>query len=176
MVPSSLQAIRQRPASIPVDAAIFNLQVRGKRGNIVQVYPAVEYDFTPNRLNVQQGSYIHMQWTGSNTNPLNNAGNGLDGTDRSNMVIQRGPVFDDHYAVTMPPTTGIWGRSYPGRVDDVPPFLGLDIQDLSYLATLQASFPNGRFPGAQFGGDMDQFNDAGSYFDLGPRMVTQAGI
>jgi hypothetical protein len=52
-------------------------------------------DFTPNRLNVQTGDYVHFQWTGSNTNPRNNAGNGLDGTDRSNLVIMRPIKYDD---------------------------------------------------------------------------------
>ena len=43
---------------------LHNLNVRGKRGNIVQVYPSVEYDFIPNRLNIDSGDCIHVQWTG----------------------------------------------------------------------------------------------------------------
>lgn len=78
--------IKNRPSNVADTQRIINLNVRGKRGNIVQAYPAVEYDFVPNQLTINAGDFIHFQWTGCDTNPKNNAGEGTKGTDRSNIV------------------------------------------------------------------------------------------
>ena len=53
-------AIRERPDDLQGET-IYNLNVRGKRGNIVQVYPGVEYDFVPNRLTIAVDDYLHIQ-------------------------------------------------------------------------------------------------------------------
>ena len=73
------------------DENIENIQVRGKRGNIVQTFPAVEYDFSPQRSTIDKNSLVHIQWAGSNSNPNGNAGEGTRGTDRSNMVTMGAP-------------------------------------------------------------------------------------
>ena len=76
------------------DETIENIQVRGKRGNIVQTFPAVEYDFAPQRSTIKQNSLVHIQWAGSNSNPHGNAGEGTRGTDRNNMVTMSAPNYN----------------------------------------------------------------------------------
>ena len=43
---------------------IHNVNVKGKRGNIVQTYPAVEYDFRPKDLKIDSSNCVHIQWAG----------------------------------------------------------------------------------------------------------------
>jgi len=80
---------------IPDDLDIHNIVVRGKRGNIVQTHPNLEYDFVPNRLNIKEGAAVQIQWTGSNTHnnqglagdgQAGDDGTGTGGTDRSNFI------------------------------------------------------------------------------------------
>jgi len=101
--------ISKRPGNVPELARVFNLNVRGKRGNIVQAYPATEYDFVPQYLYTRVGDYIHFQWTGCDTNPAGNAGEGTDQTDRSNLVQIAGPS-------SAYPVTSSWISSNPSKV------------------------------------------------------------
>ncbi|XP_028417459.1 protein DD3-3-like isoform X2 [Dendronephthya gigantea] len=73
---SHLFKLMPRPTSVSDYDVIRNLNVRGKRGNIVQAFPAVEYDFVPKRMTIESTSLLHIQWTA---------------TDRNNIVEMQDP-------------------------------------------------------------------------------------
>lgn len=158
-------AIRSRPSKLE-GQTIHNLNVRGKRGNIVQVYPAVEYDFVPNTLEAMDGHYVHFQWTGSNTNPNNNDGQGKAGTDRSNVVMLEKQRYPEGEPKSAEEKHGQLGLSYPEHLSRSD-FLGFSKKDLTELAIMYSS---------QFRGEMSELDDAGTYFNLGPRKITGSGV
>eukprot|EP00118_Oscarella_pearsei_P024793 m.306807 g.306807 ORF g.306807 m.306807 type:complete len:796 (+) comp41600_c0_seq1:94-2481(+) len=161
-------AVRPRPDNLDC-GVIHNLNVRGKRGNIVQTYPGVEYDFVPNRLHTRDGDCVHFQWTGSNTNPNNNDGQGKAGTDRSNIVMLEPQRYAEGNGVAVKDGSkvGHWGNSYPEHLDNSKvQFLGLGKDTLDQLAGLTHF---------QFRGELSELDDSGTYFDLGPKKVTGVG-
>ncbi|XP_065666259.1 protein DD3-3 isoform X3 [Hydra vulgaris] len=160
--------IRPRPSGFE-NVNIYNLNVRGKRGNIVQVYPAVEYDFVPNRLIVSASDAVHIQWTGSNTNPTDNAGQGTAGTDRSNIILlkdQNYPEGNLGQAVLPAYKNGHYGNNYPMFLNTSKSFLGLGSNDANLLAFLNTDLisPN------------PLLNDAPRYFNMGLRRLSNNAV
>lgn len=154
--------IRKRPSRIGALDRIFNLNVRGKRGNIVQVFPSVEYDAIPNMFHTKKGDWVHVQWTGGNQNPANNDGEGRARTDRSNFV--QIPDLNKNLPSGFGSSSQFFGSSNRRRL------AYLDQTDCATYEVLQNS------------GNANQderncykLNAAGRYFDLGAVRVGDEG-
>jgi len=182
--------VEDRPAEIPADAVIKLQTVRGKRGNIVQTFPATEYFMHPERTYARVGEYVHFAWTGSNTNPNNNDGQGKQGTDRSNMVVQRVDQYDKTlYSNFEADMMGLGGgemgsasNSYPGYTKapdayEIPAqfqaelqleaFGGIGEEALVMLGTTRQT-PHDM-------GNMEELDDAAASFQMAPVKMNTVG-
>lgn len=68
--------VKNRPREMGKDDKIWNLSMRGTRGNIVQTYPSTEYQFTPTHLTIDHNTWISYNCHGSDFNEERNANNG----------------------------------------------------------------------------------------------------
>lgn len=137
--------ILERPAALQTatgDKIIVGLTVKGKRGNIVQTYPAVEYDFYPKELIVDEGAQVHIQWTGSDYNPQRGCNNGEGGPPdcqgcttlaEANQAANQNSRADRTNLVPM----GTAGRNFPAGANGV----GVDLYSATSLETDQNAHP-----------------------------------
>jgi len=148
-------SLRARPEGACKDADMQLITVTGKRGNIVQTFPATEYKMLPDRANVQKGTCVHWAWTGSNTNPNHNDGQGKQGTDRSNVCPMRVDRYDkDLYSnfwwdtewkaknqapIAQMGETGDIGASYPAFVKEPE---GYSLPDMVFGQNRKSTYPN----------------------------------
>lgn len=172
--------ITKRPATVSQSTKIYNLNVRGKRGNIVQTYPSVEYDFIPNRLTIGTNDMYHLQWTGSNTH--NNGGGGGDGqagddgqgtggTDRNNFVSLKseGQSFPIPLDKTEFDSINIVKQSECYTLN------GVQVTDWRDCAITLGTSGYGRSLAADFTGMSNQLNNAPASLIGGMLMKTNAG-
>ncbi len=85
---------------------------------------------------------IFLRWTGSNTNPNNNAGQGKAGTDRSNIVLLKDTTYTEGTRDTNGQKIGHFARSFPTHLDEqngTYTFLGWDRESRESLALLGPS-------------------------------------
>jgi len=136
---------------------IYNVNIRGKRGNIVEVFPAVEYDFVPGSaefpLNISTGDCVHFQWTGSNNNPAGNEGQGRAGSDKNN-VLQMSRL-DINYPMNLINT-----NMFAGAVDPLGTAIGLASVGVT-AGTIDDELDD-RPP--YYSAPLVKFNNKGSYY------------
>lgn len=140
----------ERASNIPENAKIHNIGVRGRRGNIVQAYPSTEYDFSPKRLHVNPGDFVHWQWTGTDYGANNQDGEGTSGTDRHNVM----QIVENDLA-----------RNYPAHIDDV---TMIDPNDPDFTTIVEGL--------AFSGGTGDLLNDSPASYDAGLIQMNQEGV
>jgi len=151
------------PADIKADVdannrTVWNLNARGKIGNNVEVYPAFEYDFTPSRLVTKEGDYLHIQFSGSNTNDWNNDHSHM-GSDGNPVHVIRGK--DRYNMVAIDSMDALRPSTNEAKLHN---FLGFD-----EITSMCMVF------GGVHGGDNEYLQSAGTYFDGQIRKLTKVG-
>jgi len=72
----------------------------------------------PEELHLRNGDYLHVEISGSDTNPNNNDGQGRQGTDRSNICPMKNENYVGGKTSDAPESVGAQANNYPAYVVD----------------------------------------------------------
>lgn len=108
--------LHKSPSEVGANQKMKFLTVGGKRGNIVQTFPGHEYFFYPEVMHLRQGDFLHVEISGSDTNPNNNDGQGRKGTDRSNICPLKEANYNGGETASDASIIGAAGNNYPAYV------------------------------------------------------------
>jgi len=143
---------------------IINLNVMGKIGNYVEVYPNAEYDFVPSIIDAKVGDYLHIQWAGSNTNNWNNDGSQTRPENPSETIdISR--KKDRHNIIRIANMTSIYPMEDKSGNGKISPIFGLPVGDAIKLATDGLN-----------GGDNRYLENSAPSYDFGLVQLKEEGV
>jgi hypothetical protein len=92
---TSIYKIEKAPSGMSKCKNTWNMGIKGRRGNIVETYPNVEYDWAPARLEISRKDCIHMWWSGTDAYDQNNAPEGQGNNRDSSNVVEIAHLGDN---------------------------------------------------------------------------------
>jgi len=147
-------------------STMHNLNARGKLGNFVETYPNFEGTFAPNKVKAKKNDYVHIQFSGSNTNP------DWEGsiTDKEDEILDN-LKRKDRYQLVLADDSTSYSASKTANQD----IFGFSVWDAYHLMHGGHSYNSKQFSFDNEDEEIDNLRIPKRDFDIGIRRLTTVG-